>query len=213
MQRQAQLDWAPHFDERSREFPIRQLLRHDKPRSYTWRCDQYLDQGVEGACVGFGWAHEIAARPKVHPATTNLAQHIYNEAKKVDYWAGEDYEGTSVLAGAKVAQKAGYYEKYRWAFTLEDILVSLGYHGPVVIGVNWYEGMDNTDKDGRIHVTGRVVGGHGAILKGISVKDRTVRLHNSWGPRWGVNGDAYLSWDDLDKLRKDQGEFCVPTRL
>lgn len=213
MQRQARLDWQPRFDERSREYPIRQLLKHDEPRSYTWRCDRYLDQGVEGACVGYGWAHEIAARPKVHPATPHLARHIYEEAKKVDYWAGENYEGTSVLAGAKVAQKAGYYEKYRWAFTLDDILVSLGYHGPVVIGVNWYEGMDNVDENGFIHVTGEVVGGHCAILKGISVKNRTVRLHNSWGTSWGIDGDAYLSWDDLDKLRKDQGEFCVPTRL
>lgn len=33
------------------------------PRSYTWRCSKVLDQGREGACCGFGTAHELIARP------------------------------------------------------------------------------------------------------------------------------------------------------
>ena len=56
------LDRIARFDERSREWGIRKL-QPGEPRSYTWDCDTNLNQGNEGACVGFGWAQEAAARP------------------------------------------------------------------------------------------------------------------------------------------------------
>lgn len=63
------LDRLVQFDERSRGYGIVPLLEaQDKtqPRSYTWGCDiRTLDQGREGACVGFAWAGEAAARPVV----------------------------------------------------------------------------------------------------------------------------------------------------
>lgn len=34
-----------------------------RPRSYTWSIDKNLDQRAEGACVGFAFAHDLAARP------------------------------------------------------------------------------------------------------------------------------------------------------
>ena len=59
-------DRLVQFDERSRAFPIRALIDADaKPRSYTWQCPVWLDQGTEGACVGFGVSHEAAARPEI----------------------------------------------------------------------------------------------------------------------------------------------------
>lgn len=155
------LDRLPQFDERSRSFPIRSLFAsasEGRVRSYTWRCDTWLDQGQEGACVGHGVAHEIAARPVVRPADSALAFDIYHRARQLDEWEGESYEGTSVLAGMKAATEKGFYTEYRWAFGLEDVVRSLGYKGPVVLGVNWYSGMFSSDDRG-IHPRERRPGG------------------------------------------------------
>jgi hypothetical protein len=62
-----------------------------------------LDQGKEGACVGFAWSHELAAYPvRVEVDDEFARSKIYAEAQKIDEWPGEAYHGTSVLAGAKV---------------------------------------------------------------------------------------------------------------
>ena len=210
--RDKKLDRVIYFDPVSRKFPIRQLIG-DKPlRSYTWALEPRLDQKAEGACVGFAWAHELAARPKLIPSIINgTARWIYKEAQTIDEWAGEAYEGTSVLAGAKTVQKAGSIGEYRWGFGIQDVLLAVGYAGPGVAGLNWYEGMYNTDSKGFIHPTGQWVGGHAIVIRGVSVKGKYVLLTNSWGSDWGVQGNCKLSFDDLDRLLKEQGEFCIPT--
>lgn len=212
-------DRVPEFDERSRAFPILDhlLIHHGAeaaalvPRSYTWSAGEVLDQGREGACVGFGWSGELLARPAVVPGVSNeSASRLYHAAQQVDEWDGDAYEGTSVLAGAKVVKAAGFMAEYRWAFSVDDVVLTLGYHGPVVIGVNWREGMWNVDGSGFVHATGDVVGGHCVFLRGVNVGKRRVLIQNSWGPGWGVGGCAHLSWDDLGVLLDDQGDACVP---
>lgn len=213
-------DRRPSFDERSREFPVRLLADHVgtplaayAPRSYTWSCSAVLDQGSEGACVGFGWSAELLARPAVVSAVDNeSARRLYRAAQRIDEWPGEDYEGSSVLAGAKVVRAAGYMGEYRWAFGPDDVIRTLGYLGPVVIGVNWREGMWDVDGDGYVHASGDVVGGHCTLLRGVSIRHRAVLIQNSWGIGWGMNGCAHLSWDDLARLLDDDGEACVPIR-
>lgn len=204
------LDRRIHYDPLSRNFPIRELVGPRPPRSYTWRCDMWLDQRSEGACVGFAWAHELVARPKVVPADENLARTIYREAQRLDVWQGEAYSGTSVLAGAKAVHARGHLREYRWAFGFDDLLLAIGYAGPAVLGLEWRTGMWNTDDKGFVHVTGQVVGGHAILAHAVSVKGRYVVLHNSWGTSWGVNGRARISFDDLDALLRDGGEACIP---
>lgn len=208
------LDRVPFFDARSRDFPIRALLDTTQPRSYTWACTTYLDQGSEGACVGFAWAHEAAARPVVHPVTERTARGIYQAAQQLDPWPGAepDYSGTSVLAGAKATRTQGLVKSYRWAFGLTDALAAISRHGPTVLGINWREGMWDTDKAGYIHATGPIVGGHAILATGVNVRARTVTLHNSWGQTWGRNGNALITWADLDTLLRDDGECCVPVQ-
>jgi len=209
-----------HFDERSRKFSVRKLLGPKPLRSYTWSCPRWLDQGQEGACVGFSWAHELVARPVVVPNITAkfAREQVYWEAQKIDEWAGGSYpgarpvcEGTSVLAGVKVLQKAGYFDAYHWAFSIKELALAIGYCGPAVLGIPWYEGMFDTDEKGVLHIGGQVSGGHAILCNGVSVKNKTFRLHNSWGQSWGVNGEATISWDDLDRLLHEDGEACVPT--
>jgi hypothetical protein len=201
------------FDERSRGYPARAALRAaEAPATRVWDCQTYLDQGDDGACVGFGWAHEVNADPAVpSPPLGYLdAMGIYFAAQLVDEWPGEDYEGTSVLAGAKVVQRRGYMAEYRWAFGLGDALLAISQLGPVVLGVNWYESMMDVNDAGWLRVYGGVAGGHALLARGVDVAERSVLLHNSWGESWGVGGTAKLSWDDLDRLLHESGEACVP---
>lgn len=216
-------DRLPQFDERSRSFDIARTLDTTKPRSYTWGCPANLDQGREGACVGFGWAHEHAARPYVRPADNALARALYFEAQRVDEWPGGAYpgaspfyEGTSVLAGAKAAQARGHLSEYRWAFNLNDALTAVSRKGPAVIGVWWWTGMFRPDADGFLHPTGQREGGHALLVRGVNIKARTVVLHNSWGTGWGGTkygpGTALLTWDDFGSLLADDGECCIPVQ-
>ena len=209
------LDRIAMFDERSRSFPIRTMLKASRPRSYTWRCLNWLDQGREGACVGFGIGHELIARP-AEAKTVDYSyarQQIYWEAQRIDPWAGGAYpgaspfyEGTSVLAGVKVARRLGWFESYRWAFGLEDLMMGVGYNGPAVLGLAWFEGMFWPDSDGYIHPTGRCVGGHCILCRAVNVKARRFTLRNSWGKGWGMDGDCYVTFEEMDTLLRQRGE-------
>lgn len=214
------LDRLVLFDEQSRQYPIRTVVPDRPPRSYTWSLDAALDQGREGACVGFGWSHALLARPQL---CTNIdarfaREKIYWPAQRIDPWPGgaypgasPRYEGTAVLAGAKTVAELGAIGEYRWAFGLEDVLVALSFAGPVVLGLNWYEGMFQANRNGFIAPTGRLMGGHCIAARGLNVRQRTVTLHNSWGPRWSrLGASCLITWDDLDRLLQEDGEACIP---
>jgi len=165
--------------------------------------------------VGFGIAHELAARPAEVSGLTNkfAKEAIYWEAQKIDQWKGGSYpggkpkyEGTSVLAGVQVARDKGFFESFHWAFSLNDLALGVGFRGPAVLGLPWMEGMLDTDDKGYIHATGDVGGGHCILCRGVNVREKYFLLRNSWGKGWGVNGDCKVSFDDMKKLLADDGE-------
>jgi hypothetical protein len=186
-----------------------------KPRSYTWVCNTFLDQGSLPACVGFSITHEAAAKPCPVPGLTNaVAIQVYKRAQQLDEFPGEFYDGSSVLGGVRAGVEKKWYKEYRWGFSLDDAVLALGYHGPGVAGINWTSDMMKPDSKGFIRATGTVEGGHAIMVSGVNVKGRYVKLFNSWGKSWGMNGMCYLSFDDFEKLLHQKGEFCIPiTRL
>lgn len=214
-------DRIAQFDERSRNYPVMASLDLGlKPRSFTWRCDQHLNQGSDGACVGFSLTHELMARPVCIPDLTDTfaKEKVYWGAQKIDKWDGgsypgasPSYEGTSVLAGIKMLKSLGYVKEYRWAFGLQDLIMAVGHKGPAVLGINWYEGMFNMLPCGHVHITGKVAGGHAILCNGVSITKRTFTLHNSWGDGWGSGGDALISWDEMDQILHEKGEAVIPT--
>lgn len=215
----ARLARIVQFDERSRNYPIRRTITAKKPRSYTWSCDKHLDQGSEGACVGFSLTHELIARPAVVSGVASkfAREKVYWEAQKIDPWSGgaypgakPQYEGTSVLAGVKVVQSLGYFKEYRWAFGIDDLILAVGYKGPAVLGLAWYESMFEPHSCGYLHVFGDVAGGHAILCKAVNVKEQYFVLHNSWGPSWGVGGDARISFDEMARLLDEDGEAVIP---
>lgn len=198
------------WDARSCAYPVSMVLPALAPlRSYTWSCPVWLDQGQEGACVAFGWAHELAARPVPLPVSYNLAMAYYRRMQQVDGFP-DDEPGTSVIAGARTMKEAGYIGEYRWANSLDDVLRTLGYRGPVVLGLGWTEGMFYPDKDGTIRATGPVLGGHCVAATAVDMRNRRVCIHQSWGQSHGVRGNVWLSFDDLADRLADRGEACVP---
>lgn len=211
------LDRRVEFDEKSRDYPIRALVAARPFRSYTWSIGAFLDQGREGACVGFAWSHELVARPWVVRAVDDaFARRVYRRAQQLDQWPGESYDGTSVIAGAKACHELDLIREYRWAFGLDDLRLAIGYAGPAVLGLNWYSGMFEPDDDGRIAPTGSLAGGHAILAYRVDERRERVWLHNSWGADWGVDdrhfggGKCWLSFADLDRLLGEDGEACVP---
>ncbi len=201
------LDRLVQFDPRSRNFPISYVNEGKVPRSYAWRCNTFLDQGTEGSCVGFGNTHELIARPsEVQNLGASYAITIYKDAQKIDPWEGEDYEGTSVLAGVKILHQQGWFESYRWAFGINDLILGVGRNGPAVIGVYWYEGMRDTDSNGYIHVSGSILGGHCLLCSAVNIREKRFTLHNSWGTTWGESGRCYISFSDMERLLREEGE-------
>lgn len=231
-------DWRPRFDERSRNYPIRALLpQATRPRGRAeWRPGWILDQGSEGACVGFGWTGEALMSP-VRVSTADMvrrlnlasiasddgnavASDIYHQARREDEWPGEDYSGTSVLAGAKVMSALGYLHEYRWCFGITDVIDTIVAHGPVVLGIEWHRSMYYPDLYGEVRGDGDVVGGHCIVASGyhpdktLKPSQRTgrpmVQLTNSWGEGWGLKGQAWIGVEALAALLEAGGEACVP---
>lgn len=219
------LDRIPAFDQRSLSFPVAGALNAEQQTlvSRKWSMPPgtpILDQGNEGACVGFGVTNELLYYPvPVRKLDATFAREkIYWVAQRDDPWPGGSYEGaspryegTSVLYGIKAAADLGYYTEYRWAVSEKDMALGVGYVGPAIIGVDWYEGMYEPDSSGFIHPTGDKVGGHCTLIVGINVRDGYYYLHNSWGPSWGDHGRCKISRDDMAKLINDDGEVCIIT--
>lgn len=209
----ARLGRVASFDARSRDYPIRALLAPAaSPRSYTWRLGTHLDQGRTSACTGFSLAHELAARPVVVPVDEALAQAFYVRARQLDEWPGEEYDGSSVLGAVKGATEGGFYSEYRWAFGLDDLVLAVGHHGPAILGINWYQEMFRPDVDGLLHVAGAVAGGHAILCSAVSVKRERFWLSNSWGLDWGLSGGAWVSFEDMGRLLREDGEACIPVK-
>jgi hypothetical protein len=126
---------------------------------------------------------------------------------------GNSYDGTSVRAGAKVLQNAGFISIYNWAWDLNTTINSILTLGPVVAGTWWTRDMFYPDKNGIISANGDKIGGHAYLLDGVNIERKIFRIKNSWGRNWGKNGFAYISFDDMEKLILDDGEICLATEM
>jgi len=168
------------------------------------------NQGSTSQCVGFAWHGLLRALP--HLQRKPDASSIYHEAQKQDEWDGEDYDGTSVRAGAKVLQEAGKLASYIWAFDLETALDWMGSKGPTVWGVNWYQKMFTPDPmTGLVTMSGKLVGGHAVVCLGFDEKKEWLIFQNSWGTDYGLHGRFKMRYADAKRLISEEAEVCAPT--
>lgn len=229
------MDRVPEVDLRNLNYPLHEILPQEAlkgPRSFTWYVDERLDQGYEGACVSTGWGHELAARP-AEVENINFPwcrETLYFPGQMEDEWEGGAYpganpfmEGTSVTAVAKIVKRLGFIDQFRWALNPRHFISGLGHHGPAVIGVDWKEGMENTDEDGFITFSGDLLGGHCVCVVSVKIylldKNRKatwdnvdwlrsyIVILNSWGEAWGVDGKANMRLVDVLEMWPG-GDFC-----
>lgn len=220
------LDVTSFEDSRCRQFPVDDLFA----KSWTatprrWEVPPPLDQGFSGACVGFAWAHALASEPIRRPGVdaTFAVEEVYWNAQRFDRFPGGEYpgaaprnSGTSVLAAAKALKSLGIIGEYRWAFSIESLLLTVSFLGPVVLGCRWYRGFDQPDEQSRIHATGPLMGRHCVVVSGLvrssapasSADDLDLAILNSRGPSWGNQGHAVLPVAALRRVWADS-EACL----
>jgi hypothetical protein len=217
-------DWEPNPDAASANFPIRTMMSGASTRTsrYHSTLGVYpLNQGQEGACVGHGVTHALMTTP-LRTLVFNhqaLAFGMYYGSRRIDEWPGDDYDGTSVNAGMKLARELGLIREWRWCADAEEMAQAILEIGPVVIGVWWTDQMYQTDQDGLVRTDGAKVGGHCLMVNGFS-RNRSVgsytgplfRWQNSWGTEYGVGGKGYgyVPFDTMAALIADEGEAAVP---
>jgi hypothetical protein len=219
--------WASRHDPASRAFGVVDRLAGKAAlRDVDLPWTPVLNQGSEGACVGFGVADAVnvlRTAAGVVPAKyldDADALALYHQAQKIDDMPGESYSGTSVLAGVQAGQADGYFGGYLWDFGTSAIAQTLlQLHSPVVVGVPWWEHMYDTGPGGLVTGAGagKLVGGHCLCIVGLRMKGPQGQSgpffvwRNSWGPDYGDGGNGYVHHRDLATLLHRQGEAAVPT--
>jgi hypothetical protein len=196
--------YAP--DDRDQRFCLTQTTAPTLGRKMWYDSRWCADQGNHPHCVGYAWAHWLLCVPIrqwLDPAG------LYRLSQFLDEWPGEDYDGTSVRAGAKVLHQLGFLSRYEWAWDVDTVAQTLLTQGPVVVGTAWTEGMTTPDDHGFIRLTGALQGHHAWLLSGVDTRQGIARAKNSWGTSWGDSGRAWITLSDLDALLKDQGEACL----
>lgn len=166
-----------------------------------------LDQGKEGACVGFSGAAFLNGGPirsfRDRPVAwlEDFAMDLYHECQRNDPWPGENYSGTSVAACVKILVQRGLIEggaETRSLETMDKFVLNVS---SMMLASDWFEGMYRTDANGFIRPTGRKVGGHAYRKYGLS-RWRTAYIRNSWGGAFGDGGNGYMSLSDRQWMAK-----------
>jgi hypothetical protein len=238
------LDRLVQFDERSRNYGVMNVVGDSEVtlNSRLWALPHayMVNQGQEGACVSGGFGHDSIAAPYQTSQLTMdwLREFVYFEAQREDPWPGgaypgasPQYEGTSVLTGAKVMSDYGFFKSYHWAFSIDEMVTALMTLGTVVLGLNWNEGQMYPDAQAVMTYTGKNLGGHCVCCRGLLVPNKSGNITasksgwfgdrkfseplavitQSWGLDYGHQGEVYMPLSELERALKDDGECCVPT--
>src|SRR6476659_2231135 len=219
------LDWRKSLDPRNDLFPMRTELHPEVvPVSKVWRGPpKRLDQGREGACVGFSQAIDatsfpvrvrqlrapvegqrtLATFPDTQKGAEDFARALYHWAQYHDQYASTPPEdGSSVNAGMKASHTAGLITGWLHARDMRDVRDWVITKGPVVVGIPWLNKMFDPGENFILDVSGAVAGGHAICVRGFLKNyygEPTYVLRNSWG-EWGDRGDCYVREVDLDRL-------------
>lgn len=198
-----------HHDERSRGFAtgpgeIRTVLhrRHIPP----------FNQGNLGSCTGNALAGALSSGPFKHRFSEYTAVKIYKAATKIDPFEGEyppDDTGSDGLSVCKAAVQFGWLSGYRHAFDFNSALAALT-QAPIIVGIEWLDGMDNPDAYGRVSYRGNSRGGHEIEFLGVDVQRQEVRFAQSWGLFWGDHGYGVMSWADFESALANNGDCTIP---
>ena len=180
----------------------------------------YVAEGIGvHNCVGFAGANFYATQEANAPAdptvSNQLGHDLYYECKVIDGQPKAE-NGSSIHTLMQVLKNRGAISAYAFAAHSSEVYDWLAKYGPAITGLSWYTGMEYPGPDRVMKLTGNIVGGHATIItaKDILVGNaRYYKFRNQWGRSWGVNGDAYLSDENLDRLMHMMGEVAMAVKI
>lgn len=174
-----------------------------------------LDQGAVGSCTGNAAVGQLGTQPDDEALAALIAAGLtLDEALALVIYSGaEDIDGdgpyppndngSSGLSVAKVCVARGYISGYRHMTSLPACQTAIQ-TGPFIIGVNWYDSMDNPDAAGLVAVSGSIRGGHEVEV--IAYRGGLWELVNSWGLGYGLAGHFFMADASLGRLLGEQGD-------
>ena len=213
-----------HHDSRSLLYPWQQSGDPLQDALLT-RHIGILDQGNVGSCTGNAETGALGTDPLYDtlPAdrqaalNETLALALYSAAENIDgdgpYPPNDN--GSTGLSVCKATQNEGLISGYVHCLSLADVLDALSSGRAVILGTHWYDSMDTPDSSGLVSITpaAQVRGGHEYLARGVDTGNQLVRLDNSWGTGWGVQGSFAYSWDTLERLLSEEGDGTVSVPL
>lgn len=150
---------------------------------------------------------------------------LYEMAKRYDEWPGEDYEGSSARGAMKGWHKHGVASETIWPYnqsskdlTLTDRRAADAARRPLgayyrvnhkdlvamhcalaEVGILFatsivHRGWEQIARDGTIPFQTKKLGGHAFAI--VAYDERGFWIQNSWGPYWGKEGFALVTYDD-----------------
>jgi C1A family cysteine protease len=81
--------------------------------------------------------------------------------------------------------------------------------GPMITSMYVYEDFVNYGSGVYKHTKGNGLGGHAISLIGFDDNKRAWIIRNSWGNEWGMDGFAYISYDDVSGVGETNIQFEV----
>lgn len=223
------LGFRKESDIRNLRFLLRaELPPAPKPRTRHWTMPlPAADQKATGTCVGHAGWHRLVTTPiAMDPTKIPTPFQIYRWCVQFDQWTDNDAEatapdadlqaGTSTLGLMKALVKLGLISRYAWAYTTDDLILGVSHHGPVTIGIPFYDSMFEPDAAGLVRVspTAKLAGGHEMLVLGWDTKTGLAEVLNSWGPTWGKQGRCYMAGETLYRLiDREDGEASSPVEV
>lgn len=181
-------------------------------REVVWDCDTVLDQGDTPHCVGYTGADFQNTLPTDSNMSAFGAEDLYRQCKIIDGQPGME-NGSSIHSLMKVLRRYGRINAYAFTSSLTTVKLWILTKGAVLVGTNWFEGMGETDPQGFVHPTGKVVGGHAYSLIGYDPKTDTFTGLNHWGATWGLNGRFRITGREFSRLLVRGCELAMAVEL
>ena len=189
---------------------LRTLIRSRQATPKSWTIDRILDQGTTPHCVGFGCADYGNALPVDDEYTDADGHALYYEACAIGGYPDTE-DGANVRDGLKALRARGRIAAYALLHDAGEAEEWLSSSGSVVVGTDWYEGMDDTGGGAVVTPTGDIRGGHCYLLNGYTPTE--YEFVNSWGTGWGSSGRFYMAKDDFAYLLRTGGEAWAAIEL
>ena len=179
--------------------------------------DPLINQGEKSACAGATMAAALEHEPGIRSLGSEWAINFYYDAQDHDSFPGSERPGdpiqgygTSMVAICEEAKRQGLIKDWYRAYTIEEVIIGLGYYSCPLFGFEWTDGMIYPDRKGLSVPTGKIIGGHAHLGNWVNLRTGLMGGPNSW-PDWnGITGGFWaMKIEDVENRLTTRGGECV----